>query len=269
MYLGIDIGGTKTLVASLDDSGVIIERYRFLTTPSYETFIANLADNIDKLTTKNFTAAGVGVPGKVDREKGIGKIFGNLPWQNVPIKADINKIINCPVVIENDAKLAALSEAMLLKDKYNKVLFITISTGINIGLIYNQEIESDLADSEAGQMMLEHNGKIQTWEGFASGKAIVELFGKQIHDINDAESLEVIAHNITTGLINLLAVTQPEIVVIGGSVGSSYPKYAKYLKADLKRYENPLLPIPAIQEATRPDDAVLYGSYDLAKKLYG
>ena len=270
MYLGIDIGGTKTLVASLDDDGVIIERYRFLTSPNYESFVKNLAENIDKLTTKSFKAAGVGIPGIIDRKLGIGKVSPNLPeWKNVHIKTDVEKITNCLVSIENDSKLAALSEAMLLKDKYNRVLFVTISTGIGVGFINNQVIEPAFADLEAGEIIFQHNGEFQTWESFASGKAIVKQFGKQIHEINDTKTLEIIANNIAIGLIDVLAFIQPEIIVIGGSVGSSYPKYEKYLQADLQRYENPMMPIPPIREATRPDDAVLYGCYDLVKNLYG
>ncbi|MBX6334094.1 ROK family protein [Candidatus Saccharibacteria bacterium] len=269
MYLAIDIGGTKTLVASLTDEGVIIERLRFETPKDYSEFIANLTRVVDQLTTKEFVACGVGVPGRLDREKGIGIAMGNLPWHNVPIMQDVQNIAHCPVVIHNDAKLAGLSEAMLLKNEYSRVLFATISTGIGVSLITNQTIDPALADAEAGKAPILRGDKMVPWEDFASGRAIVNRFGKRAADIHDEATWKIIAHDIAIGLIDLIATVQPEVVVLGGSVGSHLDRFKSFLEEELKKFETPLIPIPPIRPAQRPDDAVLYGCYDLAKSVYG
>ncbi len=268
MYLGIDIGGTKTLIASLDDNGVIQEEIKFPTPRSYKLFLDTLDNNVAKLSTHDFIAAGVGVPGRLDRKKGIAIAFGNLDWHNVPIRKDIKGIVKTSVVIENDTKLGGLSEAMLLKDEFQKVLYVTISTGINSGLIVNQQIDPELADSETGSMMLQHGDKLMRWESFASGRAIVEQFGVQAHDIHNVRAWRIIAANIAIGLIDLIAVIQPEVVVLGGGVGQYYSRYGRFLRANLKRYENAMLPIPPIRVAGRPEKAVIYGCYDLAKAQY-
>ncbi|HET7639374.1 MAG TPA: ROK family protein, partial [Ktedonobacteraceae bacterium] len=187
MYLGIDIGGTKTLIAVLDQHGVIQEQLKFPTPRTYKQFITELTDNVANLSTKKFTAACVAAPGKIDRESGVALDFGNLPWHDVPLQADVAKIADCPTVVENDANLAGLSEAMLVKE-YDRVLYITISTGIGTGIISHQEIDPDFADSEGGRMPLEHHGKIQMWESFASGRAIVARFGKRAEDIHDVRT---------------------------------------------------------------------------------
>ena len=70
--------------------------------------------------------------------------MGNLPWQDVPIAKDVESIIHCPTMIENDAKLAGLSEAMLVKD-YRRVLYVTIGTGIGTAIIIDQMIHPDFA----------------------------------------------------------------------------------------------------------------------------
>ena len=155
MYLGIDIGGTKTLVAALDDNGVITEKLRFPTPKDYTNFLKEVEKTVANLSTKEFIACCVGVPGRLDRTQGIGIAMGNLPWVNVPIGTDIQRLIKCPVSIENDAKLAGLSESMLLKE-YRRVLFITISTGIGVGFIVDQTIDAAMADSEGGQLSLIH-----------------------------------------------------------------------------------------------------------------
>ncbi len=269
MYLGIDIGGTKTLVATLDDNGVIQERQKFPTPKDYAEFGKALAEVVDKLSTNNFVACTVAVPGTLDRANGVAISLGNLPWHEVSIQKDVAALLSCPVAIENDANLAGLSEAMLLKETYSRVLYITISTGIGTGLIANQSIDPGLADSEGGQILLEYKGKTVKWESFASGSAIVRRFGKQAHEITDPATWKIIAHDISLGLIDLIAVIQPEVIVVGGGVGSSFEKLDAPLREALATYATPLVPIPPVIKAGRPEEAVIYGCYDFAKSLYG
>jgi predicted NBD/HSP70 family sugar kinase len=269
MYLGIDIGGTKTLLAVLDANGVILEKVRVPTEHDYTQFIKILTENVAKLSTNKFIACGVGVPGRLDRVHGIGLAMGNLPWKNIPIRKDIQKIVGCPVVIENDAKLAGLSESMLLKGTYRRVLYITISTGIGVGFIIDQTIVEALEDSEGGQVLVEEGGKTHFWEDIASGEAIVRRYGKKAKDIHDETTWRHIAHDIGIGMSDLISVIQPEVIVIGGSVGGYFDRFKKPLMEVLHRYELPITKVPPVMSAARPDDAVVYGCYDLAKAVYG
>jgi len=269
MYLAVDIGGTKTLIACFDKSGKVTDTTKFPTAKNYDTFIEELGEQIISLKVHDYQAGCVAIPGKVDRKHGRGLVFGNLPWQNVPIQADVENLINAPVIVENDSKLAGLSEAVLIINEFNKVLYVTIGTGISAAIIISGKIDPDFADSESGHMLLEHNGKLQIWESFASGKAIVKQFGKKARDITDAESWKIIARNISVGIIDLMAVIQPEIIIIGGGVGQYYNEFAPFLKQELKKYEMPLVPIPPIKVAKRPEEAVIYGCYELIKSTYG
>lgn len=267
MYLAIDIGGTKTLVALFDESGVIKEQYKFLTPQDYKQFIRELAKIVASLSTKSFTFAAVALPGRIDRTKGVGVACGNLPWTNVPIRKDIEAFTHCPVTVENDANLAALSEAIAVKSTYSKVLYVTISTGIGVGLVINQEIDPDYADTEGGHIILEHNGRRQRWERFASGSAIVRRFGKRAQDIHDAKTWRAISRSISIGLMDLIAVMQPEVIVIGGGVGQYFDRFAPYVNEELARYNTPLTPVPPIRQAKNANEAVIYGCFHLAKKL--
>lgn len=268
MYLGIDVGGTKTLVALLNGHGVIKEEFRFPTPRDYSEFLGQLADYVAKLSTNDFRACAIGVPGLIDHKRGVGLDFGHLGWQNVPVQADIERIAGCPVALENDAKLAGLSEAMLVK-QHRRVLYVTVSTGIGTGYIVDQKIDPNLNTNEGGHILLEHQGKYRRWEDFAAGSAIVRQFGKPLSDINDQRTLRLIARNIAIGLIDLIAVLTPDVVVIGGSVGTHFDKYSKHLFEYLERYDNPMIQLPAVQAAQRPEKAVIYGCYDLARQLYG
>jgi len=269
MYLAIDVGGTKTLVAALNEHGVIKEKIKFATPVDYKEFLTQLKSTVLSLNNKDFKAAGVGIPVSVfDRKSGIAKNFGNLPWHNVKIAKDVRAFLHIPVVVENDAKLAGLSESMLLKNKYSKVLYVTISTGIGYALIVENRIDPNIGDDGGASMLMEHQGKTVSWESFASGKAIYNKYSIKASEIEDKEIWKSISHNIAKGLITLVAMTEPEIIVIGGGVGTHFKKFKKPLHEALEKYKLPLIEMPEIIGAKRAEDAVLYGCYDYAKETY-
>lgn len=268
MYIAIDVGGTKTLVAALTNEGVIHESVKFPTPKEYRLFVKELAKTVASLSTKEFRAGCVAGPGEIDRIHGKVAMFGNLPWKNVALAADTEAITRCPMRLENDAKLASLSEAMLLKHTYSRVLYITISTGIGVGLTVDQQIDHRIGDGGGRTMLFEHHGQYKPWETFASGSAIVKQFGKYASEINDKVTWGRIVHNLRPGFIELIAILEPEVIVIGGGAGHYLDKFHDLLVADLRRYETPMLVIPPIIPASRPEEAVIYGCYDYAKQRY-
>lgn len=269
MYLGVDVGGTKTLVAVLDDGGAILEKRKFPTPHNYHHFLLELRHAVAHLETHDFRAAGIGIPtSRFNRETGVAYRFGNLPWENVSIQSDVEKIVHCPLVVENDAKMAALSEAMLVKDKYRRVLYVTLSTGIGYGLAVNGVIDRNIGDAGGRTLLLEYKGRLMPWEDFASGRAIVERFGKRAEEITDEATWQAIVRDLKLGFLQLIAIMQPEVVIIGGSVGVYFDRFGKLLQAALAEHETPSLKIPVLKQAERPEEAVIYGCYDLAKATF-
>lgn len=267
MYIGVDIGGSKTLVAVFTDDGTVTEKVKFPTPSEYATFLTELGNAAKQLRTNDFRAGCIAVPGKVDRDTGVVLRLANLPWQQEPLQADSEKLFGCPIRLEHDGVLAGLSEAQFLPEN-ERVLYVTISTGIGTGFISHRQVVADLADSEGGHMVLPFHGKRMQWEEFASGRAIVERFGKQATDITDPAIWKRIAHDLAAGFIELIAVGQPDTIIIGGSVGASFDKFGSYLIAELRQMESPMVHIPAIRQAQRPDEAVIYGCYYLAHSLW-
>jgi len=270
MYLGIDIGGTKTLVAAFTNEGKISEEVKFPTPRNYDHFLLELRNTLAHLEHKDFQATGVGMPVTVfDRKHGRGVSYGNLPWKNVPIEHDIQRIVDCPVAIENDAKLAALSEAQALHGKYGKVLYVTISTGIGFGLVVDGVLNTGVGDAGGKGMMLDYKGKHTSWEEFASGKAIVKRYGKLAEDITDGHTWRSICRDLAKGFIELIAIMQPDVIVVGGSVGNFFDRYGDILEQEIKKYEMPLVKMPVLMKAKNPTEAVIYGCYLLAHQKYG
>ncbi len=271
MYLAVDIGGTKTLVATFSTDGEIVETQKLPTPQEYKDFILTLEETVAKMSTKDVLAVAVAIPGVVGREDGLVYSLGNLPWRNKPIRDDISaKLHNLPVIIDNDAKLAGLSEALLLKDKYRDVFYATISTGIGGALIEDGKIVRALQDMEIGKIPLMHEGKLVDWEDFAGGRGVVARFNKRASDITNAKDWKIIGTNIAYGLAIGCAVLQPEVIVLDGGVGQFADKFKGFVMEYLEKHLHVNVRRPkAILTAQRANEAVIYGCYEIAKQFYG
>jgi len=265
MYLGVDVGGTKTLLAVFTKGGKLKQSVKFPTPQNYSQFLDELAENIQSLEVEEFQAACIALPGHVDREKGIGLTFGNLPWKNVHIAEFLEKLLEAPVSIENDAKLAGLYEALNVKNSYKKVLYVTISTGVGIALIIDGIIETDTNDLGGAVLPIQDGSKSISLDKFISGKAITHQYGKRASELDDPKAWQAISRDFAKGLIDVISLLNPDVVVIGGGVGAHFKKFGTFLKADLKKYELPIMKIPPVVAAKRPEEAVIYGCYELLK----
>lgn len=270
MYLGIDIGGTKTLVASLNDDGSIADKIKFDTSQDYQTFLKDLKTNLHQLPAKEFSYCGVGMPGILDRATGASKwAGGNLAWGSSPITDDISEIVGCKAVVENDANMAGLSEANLIKDRYKTALYLTISTGIGGVYVVNGKIDMNMADAEVGHMLYKQGDAYETWEEITSGKAIVEKFGQRADEITEPGIWKAISEPIAVGLINLSAALTPEAIIIGGGVGANLHHFKSYLEEAIRQLKPEAITVPPILQAQHAEEAVLYGCYELAKQRSG
>jgi predicted NBD/HSP70 family sugar kinase len=173
------------------------------------------------------------------------------------------------VVIENDSKAGALSEAQLVLSQYKHVLYLTLGTGISGGLVVDGKLDPGLLDAEFGQAVFPHDNKLMSWEDFASGKAIFEQYGKKASEIDDPAIWQVIASNLGLGVIAACASTQAEAVIFGGGIGMFFDKFAAPLQAFIDNNLSPIVQKPVLLQAQHPEQAVVYGCYELAKQLNG
>lgn len=270
MYVAVDIGGTKTLLATFSDNGQLVQSTKFPTNgEDYQKFLDDLQAQANELSADQFTAGAAGIATVLDREHGLLTGGGNLSWRDEPIKKDLEAIFSCPFAIENDAKAGALGEAIFVMDDYKKVLFVTIGTGIGTAYIVDGKIDLGLSDAGGAGMMIEYEDKIQPWEKFASGTAIVERYGKRAADITDPATWQKIVEALSLGFLDLLGVVNPDVIIIGGGVGSHFDQFGDLLEAELEKYQTELLRIPTLRPAQKPEEAVIYGCYQLAKNHAG
>ncbi len=267
MYLGIDIGGTKTLVASFDDTGKIVDKVKFPTPQDYQAFLKKLEEILKEFPNASFGRCGIGMPGIIDRATGTSTwTGGNLTWEKCPIAQDVSALANCPASVENDANLAALSEANLVKDQYRTALYITLSTGIGSGFVVDGVLDPETINAEVGHMIYPSKDGYLTWEKMASGGTIVEQYGQRADEITDPKVWQAVSERIAIGLINLSAALTPEVIILGGGVGGHLDRFRQYLDEQLKRLTPSGVSVPPILQAQHPEEAVIYGCYELAKQ---
>ena len=261
MYLCIDVGGTKTIVAMLDKRGKILHSIKFATLPDEDAFYANLIQQIKiNFVLASVKYIAVALPGVVKDNRAVW--YGNLPWQNLDIAARLEADFGLPTVVENDANLAALAEA---RRHHGRSLYLTFSTGIGGGIIENGKIPAKFQDFEPGHTVYVHRDQSAEWEDIASGKAIRDFYGRNADEITDPKAWQEVAQRINLGLAPLLLSLKPKTVIFGGPVGLALANYRRPLRKLLKSELGQKTILPRFQIAKYGNMSVIYGCYFYAK----
>ncbi len=260
MLIAVDTGGTKTLVATFDRRGKVKDSQKFPTPRDPREYLELLSSTITAITEgKTIDIIALALPGRT--KGGTALYCPNLGWRDVVIGAPLKRLFKCPVVVENDANLAGLAEARALPKSYDNVMYLTISTGIGLGIIIDHAIHPALSTAEPGHMMIEYDGKLRKWEEFASGRAIYKTYDRYARDIRDRHVWNQIADKISRGMLTLIPTLVPDVIIIGGSIGTYYDRYEKQLNHLLNKYlDKSFLPVD-IRQAIHPEEAVVYGCY--------
>jgi predicted NBD/HSP70 family sugar kinase len=195
------------------------------------------------LKLDNLLGIGVAVPGLIDKEKGILEFAPNLGWKNVYILKIFKDKFNLPVILDNEAKAAAIGEREFIYPKMDNMVFISINEGIGCGVILNGELYRGASGNagEFGHIIIDtngpecHCGNRGCWETLASESYIVnrylkssnsnkELTKEKIYQLGkngDKKIIEIFneaGKNIGVGLVNIVNGLSPELLVIGGGI---------------------------------------------------
>lgn len=244
--IGIDIGGTNLRAAVISKDGVIKDIFKIKNEVE-----KGAAYNLDRLIKHiqiawkeyDIESVGVGSPGPLDLKNGIILNPPNLKgWENFNIKNYLNEKLNLSVKVNNDANVAGLAEALTGSAKgCDSVFYITVSTGVGGALILNKKIVNGAHSqcAEIYNMIINEDEYSQNGlnkgglEGQCSGVNISriasqlshrELTTKDVFDLyekNDIDAAAVIEKwidNISIAIADIIAVVDPEAVVLGGAV---------------------------------------------------
>lgn len=187
--LAFDIGGTNMRLALVNEKFEVEKRMDLSTvTGDPDAFMNNCIKLIEQFPLEDVVAIGAGVPGVVNRETGEILELVHVHIKNVQFGKILSEKFNLPVYLRNDAEVACLGEAYLGAGKdYERVFFITVSTGLGGALCVDQKIQDYV--TEVGHTKFIYKNTIQEY-GLVSGINIIKLIKmNDIKGINSAKEM--------------------------------------------------------------------------------
>jgi glucokinase len=184
LSIGIDIGGTKIAAGVVDVAGNILSCVR-RPTPSQDPAMveALVAEAVGELRAEHdVVAVGVGAAGWVDASRKTVLFAPNLAWRNTPLHDDLSRLVDVPVIVENDANAAAWGEYRFgAGEQHPDTIVLTIGTGIGCGLIIDGKLRRGRfgIGGEPGHMRVVPGGRrcgcgnLGCLEQYCSGTALV------------------------------------------------------------------------------------------------
>lgn len=248
--LGIDVGGMGTKIALLRPSGRVVRWARIPT--EAERGWENLAERVVHRVRKwAFAAAGVGVPGPLSEDREVIECAVNLPgWVRVPFRRVLQRLLQIPVIVENDGNVAALAEHFLgaAKGAGSSVTFV-LGTGVGGGIVLNGNLwlGDGGAGAELGHIPVERRGRVCSCgnrgclEAYASGTAIARIAGvKTARDAFRSRSprarraIREAASALGTAIAGIASILNPRVVVVGGGVSLAGEGFLSLVRKEVK-----------------------------------
>ena len=275
MFLAIDIGGTKTLLALFSSHGLRLKRLKFPTEKDPTADIKTLSKNHQTFLPKascrrRVKAITVAIPGAVKIEPDSCSFkFGNLDWQRIDLLTPIKNLFNCKIFFANDANLATLYESTRVGRKSGKSIYLTFSTGIGGGIAQDGKLLARASDAfEPGHVKYAYQNRTEEWEDLASAKALIEAYGIDTLQnlVLDDATLKDVLLRLSLGLIDIVNHETPATLIIGGPLAFLFKKLKQPLLAKLRTDTSDKL--LKLKKARRPTDSTIYGAYLYAKQNY-
>ena len=263
MYsIGIDIGGTKIAGALVDVDGTLVKELR-VPTPGNDPIalteaVANLINVLSE--GESVVGAGVAAAGFIDADQANIIYAPNIAWRNEPFKANLEKLVKVPVLLENDANAAGWAEYRYGAGKGTKhMVMLTLGTGVGGAVVVDSHLLRGGfgVAAELGHMRVVPEGRLcgcgqhGCIEQYGSGTALLRA-AKELaasgrpegarlaeiqHEVGELTGLQVaqailekdpgavslvqdLGSWIGQAIASLSAVLDPEVVIIGGGVSS-------------------------------------------------
>ena len=293
------LASQKMKIAQIEDQEDLVR--------TMATMTKELAESAD-VPIKEIVSVGVGVPGTVEIHSGSILYTCNLPLRNVPLRRLFHHYLPQPLYIENDANCAAVGEYFAGAGRNSKrFVAVTLGTGIGGGVIHNGKIYhgANGMAGEVGHMTIVHGGqpcpcgRKGCWEQYASATALKRMTAEAVAENPNSILADVVAENggkvggrsafiaarrgdtvgkavcdkyvdyLSTGIINLINIFQPDTLAIAGGVSNEEDEYLLFpVRRQVERESIPCSPdkMTRIVKAELGDNAGIIGAALLGKK---
>jgi glucokinase len=218
--LGVDLGGTNSVVGAIPDDGGEDVGLRLEDTPTaagadavVNTIVSMIEGVIEEAITlkgakrEDFVGVGIGAPGPLDRKNGVVIVAPNLGWRDFPLRDAVADRVEIPATLDNDANCATLGEWWRgAAQGTRNVVGLTIGTGIGGGIVLDGQLYHGASDvaGEIGHTTIDSTGRYcrcgnyGCLEAYASGPAIA-LRAREALERDEASVLHrMVNENLST-----------------------------------------------------------------------
>lgn len=260
MYVGIDVGGTNLKAGLVDEQGrlLAVRKVPLGMFQGEEFFARRLAELAAQtahdggVAPETLEHIGIGVPGTT--EGGLVLFTCNIPMKNVPLAKLVNRYLDVPVMLGNDADCAAVGEYFCGAGRgVSDFVVVTLGTGVGGGLILGGKLRPG---SELGHIVTHRGGDLCNcgrrgcWERYASASGLIRLTREKMDAAPDSllwelsekgervegrtaflaaergdetakEVCRIYVEELACGVIDLINLLRPEIVSLGGGVSGA------------------------------------------------
>lgn len=268
--LAIDIGGTKFTVALFEDTRMIRRESRATDRDGGPEWM--LGQIFEMAAEWKFERCGIGFGGPVDFPTQTVTLSTHVGgWKGFPLVPRIQERFHVPVIMDNDANVGALGEAIYGAGRGARPLFyMTLSTGIGGGIVLEDSTVYRGADSYAGELghlTLKPGGpeclcgSRGCFERMCCGMWLERDYGKTAEELmKDPAFVEKYVVDLAQGLKAAVMTLNPARIVIGGGIAKAGDALFVPLRAELRRQVTSWSRARLdVVPAELGDDSVLYG----------
>src|SRR3954471_18120156 len=138
LAIGVDVGGTKVAAGVVDENGVVLAELRQRTPSTDPDAVEQVTASVvaRRRASHEVGAIGSGAAGFIDADRSTVLFAPNLAWRDEPLRDDVAKLVDLPVVVENDANAAAWGEYRFGAGRGEpSMVCVTVGTGIGGGIV--------------------------------------------------------------------------------------------------------------------------------------
>lgn len=280
--IGVDLGGTNLRIAAVNENGTLLEKTTLGTEVARgrDVVLDSMTAAIQALAAKHsrdgkLLGIGIGIPGIIDMATGLLRESPNLPgWSDYPVGSEIERRLGMPVVLENDANVAALGEKWQGGAReYDDMCMLTLGTGVGGGLVLNGKVWHGMNGmaGEVGHITVEPDGFLcgcgnrGCIECYASATAVVRMAREMIasgeapelaraaegHDAEFSSKFvfnlamqgdraaqkifERVGRTLGVCIADIINMLNLPIVLLGGGVSHGWEAFAPAMFAELRQ----------------------------------
>lgn len=276
MYILIDIGGTKTRLATVESlDGEITICDKIATPQKPDVAVDQIAQTINEHVSEQINAISAGIAGSIG-DGGSICFSPNLPsWNQFPFADKLGEATGVDdVFVLNDTAVGALGEAHEgAGEDVGVSAYLTVGTGVGGSRIVNGELDTVAYGFEPGHQVVDidafcgltdmpKEGKVPGHlEYYLGGANIEDKAGKSAPEIKDEDLWSEFQDRLVAALNNVAVMWSPDVIVVGGSMifRNEFISFA-YLQKQLEKKLTIYPAVPTVQRAVLQDDAGLIGA---------